>query len=190
MAITLPRKPPIVRVPVSQSLWRVHQSHLGAIWYGPGPKAVGRFDDPALGFGTLYLGATPGVAVLETLVRGASRCVVEQKEWNARSICRVRLAERLEMLQFEGARLPEFGIGAERAHAGVYDECQEFSAAVHAKWPKIDGLQYRSRWDPSQLCWVVFDRAAHKVSAADPSEPLAGSRTGDEVLDTYPIRVV
>ena len=190
MAIVLPRNPPLVTVPVSRALWRVHQSDLGAVWYGPGAKATHRFDDPAIGYGVLYLGETPGVTVLETLVRGTSHCIVMQAEWQSRSITRVRLAEKLQGLQFEVKRLPEFGIGAERAHAGAYEECQALSAEVYASLPNVDGIQYRSRWDPSCLCWAVFDRAAHKIAGADPSDPLEGSAIGEEVLDTYPIVVV
>jgi hypothetical protein len=190
MPIALPAKPPLIGVPVSRALWRLHRNNLGAIWFGPGAEAKGRFDDPALGFGVLYLGETPGVTVLETLVRGTSRCTVARADWKSCAISRVRLAEKLQMLQLEGRRLPEFGIGAERAHSSVYDECQAFSAEVHASLPNVDGIQYRSRWDPSCLCWAVFDRAAHKIAGADPSDPLHGSAISDEVLDTYPILVV
>lgn len=189
MAIPLPAKPPVVGVPVSRALWRLHRRDLGAIWFGPRAKALGRFDDPALGYGVLYLGETPGVTVLETLIRGTSRCTVQQADWRSCVVSRVGLAEKLHVLQFEGRRLPEFGIGAERAHAGAYDECQALSAEVHATLPNVDGIQYRSRWDPSCLCWAVFDRAAHKIAGADPSEPLHGSAIGEEVLDTYPILV-
>lgn len=190
MTIVVPGKPPVVTVPVSRSLLRVHRTGRGAIWFGPGAKAVGRFDDPALGFGVCYLGETPGVAALETLVRGASRCIVDRGEWEARSVSRVHLTAKLRMLQFEGARLPAFGIGADRAHAGVYDECQQLAADVHATLLDVDGIQFRSRWDTSRLCWAVFDRAAHKIAASDEPEPLDGSAVGDEVLDAYPILIV
>lgn len=190
MPIALPAKPPLTAVPVSRALWRLHRKDLGAIWFGPRAEALGRFDDPALGYGVLYLGETPGVTVLETLVRGTSRCIVSRQKWKNCSILRVRLKEKLQVLQFEGKRLPEFGIGAERAHSSEYEECQALSAEVHASLPDVDGIQFRSRWDPSCLCWAVFDRAAHKIAGADPSDPLEGSAIGEEVLDTYPILVV
>jgi hypothetical protein len=183
MAIPLPPRPPLVTVPVSRALWRLRQVEH------PVPER-GVVDDPALGYGVLYLAETPGVAVLETLVRGARRCVVARTEWESRSVARVSLSEKLRVLQFEGKRLPEFGIGADRAHAGIYDECQELSAAVHASLPDVDGIQFRSRWDQSRLCWAVFDRAAHKIAGAERSIPLQDSPVGDEVLDTYPIRIV
>jgi hypothetical protein len=190
MPISLPDPAPWVEVPVSRPLWRVHRSALDPLWFGPGARAAGRFDDPDLRFGVCYLGETPGVAVLETLVRGAARCVVDRAEWASRSVTRVRLARKLRMLQFEGERLPEFGIGADRAHAGTYGECQRLSAEVHATLPRLDGIQFRSRWDPSRLCWALFDRAASRIAGTDPPEPLDGGALGDEVLETYPIVLV
>ncbi|HEX8360108.1 MAG TPA: RES family NAD+ phosphorylase [Longimicrobium sp.] len=188
MAIALPDKPPIVMVPASRVLWRVHQTALGALWFGRSRRY--RFDDPRRLFGVAYLGESPAVSVLETLVRGWARCAVDQQEWEARSVSRVHLAEKLRMLQFEGDKLPVFGVGVERASAAGYAECQRLSAELQHAHPELDGIQYRSRWDPTKLCWALFDRASHKIARADPSEPLAGSAIGDEVLDSYRILLV
>lgn len=188
MSIALPGRLPLVRVKPSQPLWRVHETRFGAIWYGT--RADKRFDDPAGVFGVLYLGESPAVAVLETLVRGADRCVVDQREWNLRSVSQVSLAEELRMVQFEGPGLRRFGIGAERAHAGSYAECQQLSATLHARHPDVDGIQFRSRWDTSRMCWAVFDRASHKIAAAGAPHRLNGSRIGDQVLDECEIQLV
>lgn len=188
MSVTLPNRLPLVRVKASQPLWRVHETRFGAIWYGT--KANKRFDDPAGGFGVLYLGESPGVAVLETLVRGADRCIVDQREWNLRSVSQVSLAQDLWMVQFEGPGLRRFGIGAERAHAGSYTECQEFSATLHARHPDVDGIQFRSRWDTSRLCWAIFDRAGHKIGPAGAPHRLHRSTIGDQVLDECEIQLV
>lgn len=188
MSIPLPDPLPIVTIQVARPLWRVHETRLGAIWYGK--RADKRFDDPAGVFGVLYLGESPAVAVLETLVRGSDRCIVDQGEWNLRSVSRAYLAAELRMLQFEGSALRRFGIGAERAHAGSYGECQELSAALHARHPEVDGIQFRSRWDTSQLCWAVFDRAKHKIKGTGRAVPLSGSRIGDQVLDECRIQLV
>jgi hypothetical protein len=188
VTIGLPGRLPIVGVEVSRPLWRVHETRFGAIWYGTG--ADKRFDDPAGGFGVLYLGESPAVAVLETLVRGSDRCIVDQREWNLRSASRLYLAEELRVLQFEGSALRRFGIGAERAHAGEYAECQELSAALHARHSDVDGIQFRSRWDTSKLCWAVFERARHKIKRAGAPTALKGSTMGDQVLDECEIRLV
>ncbi len=188
MPIVLPGRLPIATVEVSRPLWRVHETSFGAIWYGT--KADKRFDDPAGSYGVLYLGARPSVAVLETLVRGADRCIVDQREWDRRSVSRVYLSEELRLLQFEGPALRRFGIGAERAHAGGYTECQELSATLHARHPGVDGIQFRSRWDTSQLCWAVFDRANSKIGGAGAPKALKDSRIGNEVLDECEIQLV
>lgn len=188
MAIRVPAKLPVAVVPVSQPLWRVHQSRLEPLWFGPEGAAPppGRFDGPALGFGVRYLGETPGVSVLEALVRGAEECMVDRSRWEARSISRIGPAEPLRMARFEGERLPLFGVGMDRASAADRAECQQLSAAIHAS-PSVDGIQYRSRWDPTKLCWALFARASHKVAAAGPPVRLAGSALGDEALDAYSI---
>lgn len=188
MPIALPGTLPLVHITVSRPLWRVHPSVLRALWYGK--AADKRFDDPQGKFGVLYLGETPAVAVMETLVRGSDRCVVDRAEWELRSVSRVYLAEDLRMLQFEGPALRRFGIGAERVHAGAYAECQELSAALHARHPDVDGIQFRSRWDTSQLCWAVFERAKDKIRGAGAPKPLKDSRIGDEVLDECEIQLV
>ncbi|HST57962.1 MAG TPA: RES family NAD+ phosphorylase [Longimicrobium sp.] len=188
MAIRLPDPLPIVTIDVSRPIWRVHETGFGAIWYGR--RVNNRFDDPAAGYGALYLGESPSVAVLETLVRGSDRCVVEQRKWDSCSISSVHLAEELQLMQFEGSALRRFGVGAERAHAGVYTECQELSATLHARHLDVDGIQFRSRWDTSKLCWVVFDRAAHKIRDAGTPQPLKGSKIGDRVLDECGITFV
>lgn len=188
MAIRLPDRPPIVGVEVSRPIWRVHATGFGAIWYGR--KADKRFDDPAAGFGVLYLGESPAVAVLETLVRGSDRCIVDQREWDLRSVSCVYLAEALRLMQLEGSALRRFGVGADRAHAGGYTECQALSAALHALHLDVDGIQFRSRWDTSKLCWAVFDRAAHKIKGVGAPQPLNASRIGDRVLDECEIRLI
>lgn len=188
MSIQLPGRIPLVTIDVSQPLWRVHESRFGAVHFGRGANK--RFDCPAGSFGVLYLGGSPGVAVLETLVRGADRCVVDERQWLLRSVSRVYLAEALRLMAFEGKFLPRFGVGAERAHAGAYGECQELSAALHGRHADVDGIQFRSRWDTSRLCWAVFERAQHKVRGVGSPRPLHGSRAGDQVLDEYEILLV
>lgn len=188
MSISVPDRLPIVAVKLSCEVWRVHESRFGAVWFGT--KADKRFDDPAGKFGVLYLGESPAVAVLETLVRGADRCIVDQRLWDARSVSRIYLASELRVVQLEGAGLKRFGIGAERVHAGGYRECQELSATLHADHPDVDGIQFRSRWDTSQLCWAVFDRAKHKIRGAGAPLPLKDSVVGDRILDECEIQLV
>jgi len=165
MTLRLPRDPPIVEVSLGQVLWRVHLLRYGAVWFGPGAGAPpkGRFDAPAGQYGTCYFGESLGVAILETLVRGRRRPLISRAELEVRGGSAFGLAAPLRMLQLEGAGLPSFGISAHEVMGSDYAACQDLARRVHAKFPEVDGIQYRSRWDSGSLCWAVFDRADSRI---------------------------
>src|SRR5688500_16339525 len=111
MPIRLPKNPPIVEVPVTQVLWRVHRLEHEPLWFGPAPgqPPQGRFDAASGEYGTCYFGATVGVAILETLVRGLKVPVIPRSALQARGASALALAEPLRMLQLEGKGLSSFG---------------------------------------------------------------------------------
>lgn len=165
MPIPLPGDPPLVDVPVTQVLWRVHPLAFGTLWFGPakGDAPRNRFDAPGGEFGICYFGATLGVAILETLVRGKKAPIIPRSELQTRGGSTVSLAQPLRMLQLEGKGLPSFGIGAHEVSSDRYEECQELARQLHRCLASVDGIQYRSRWDTSELCWALFDRAQAKL---------------------------
>lgn len=167
MPIRLPSDPPLVDVPVTQVLWRVHPIAFGPLWFGPakGDPPCHRFDAPGGEYGTCYFGATLGVSMLETMVRGLRVPTISRGDLRLRAASSVSLAAPLRMLQLEGKGMPSFGVGAHDISADDYDECQDFARRVHGAHDDIDGIQYRSRWDTSELCWAVFDRAQAKLGA-------------------------
>ncbi|HWK90252.1 MAG TPA: RES family NAD+ phosphorylase, partial [Longimicrobium sp.] len=166
MAIALPKQLPLVTLPARTGLWRVHRKELDALWFGPDrtrPPA-GRFAAPGHEFGVCYFGDCLEVAVLETIVRSRTLPIVEQADLEARAVTQLTSTGDLRMLRFEGAGLPVLRVSAGQTHAEPYRECQQMALALHDGHPDVDGIQYRSRWDNSRLCWAVFDRAAGKLS--------------------------
>jgi hypothetical protein len=165
MSIRLPKAPPIVDVSVTQVLWRVHQLAHEPVWFGPAPgnPPHGRFDAPDHEFGVCYLGATPGVTILETLVRGLKVPIIPRSALQMRGLSAIALAEPLRMLQLEGKGLPSFRVSAHEICGPDAADCQDFARRVHAKLMDVDGIQYRSRWDTSELCWAVFERARARL---------------------------
>lgn len=165
MSIRLPKAPPIVDVSVTQVLWRVHLLAHEPVWFGPAPDSPphGRFDAPAREYGVCYLGATPGVTILETLVRGLKVPIIPRSALQTRGLSAVALAQPLRMLQLEGKGLPSFRVSAHEICGPDAADCQDFALRVHAKLEDVDGIQYRSRWDTSELCWAVFDRARTRL---------------------------
>lgn len=167
MPIRLPKDPPLVDVPVTQVLWRVHPLAFGPLWFGPakGDPPRSRFDAPGGEFGMCYFGAALGVSILETLVRGKKVPIIPRAELAVRGASTVALKEPLRMLQLEGKGLASFGLSAHVVCGGSYGDCQDLARRVYAKLDGVDGIQYRSRWDTSELCWAVFDRAQAKLGA-------------------------
>jgi hypothetical protein len=174
MPIRLPRNPLIAEVPVTQVLWRVHQLKHDALWFGPaaGDPPQGRFDAPAGEYGVCYFGATPGVTILETLVRGLKVPIIPRAALQVRGLSAIALAEPLRMLQLEGKGLPGFGLSAHEIASPDVADCRDLTQRVHEKLPDVDGIQYRSRWDTSELCWAVFDRARGRIGTVLGTQPL------------------
>lgn len=69
------------------------------------------------------------------------------------------------MLQLEGKGLTSFGLSMDKVSGDRYAECQDLARRVHSRFANVDGIQYRSRWDTSELCWAVFERAQVKLGA-------------------------
>jgi hypothetical protein len=165
MSLRLPKDPPVAEVPLDRVLWRVHRLEHGPLWFGPaaGAPPSGRFDAPRGEFGICYFAETLGVALLETLVRGGKQPLISRAQLEVRGGSVLGLAAPLRMLQLEGPGLSSFGISAHEVMGSDYAVCQELAHRVHDKFPELDGIQYRSRWDTSTLCWAVFDRAEGRI---------------------------
>ena len=135
------------------------------MFFGPaaGNPPSGRFDAPGGEYGVCYFAATLGVAILETLVRGSKVPVILRADLRARRASSIALAEPLRMLQLEGKGLSSFGVSAHQVAGDDVAACQDLARRVHEALPEVDGIQYRSRWDTSELCWAVFDRAQERI---------------------------
>jgi hypothetical protein len=175
MPARLPRNPPIVEVPVTQVLWRVHRLEHDPLWFGPGAgkPPSGRFDAPGGEYGTCYFGAALGVAMLETLVRGMKVPIIARTALGERGAFAVAIAEPLRMLPLEGKGLSSFGLSAHEVSGPDLTGCQELALRIHQELPDVDGIQYRSRWDTSELCWAVFDRARGRLGGVLGTQHLA-----------------
>lgn len=190
MAIVLPKRIPIATVARGSTLWRVHRREHDALWFGPGAGTPprGRFDAPASEFGVCYFGESIGVGVLETLVRG-SRRLLDRADLEARVVSAVTAHEPMRFLRFEGPGLARLGIGAEEAHSAAYGECRQMVLELFQSHPEVDGVQYRSRWDNSLLCWAVFDRAQDKLQTPQPPVWLGDGAVIGPALDRYELEI-
>ena len=60
-----------------------------------------------------------------------------------------------------------------RTFSGVCTKTQPLSAELHAS-TDLDGIAYRSRLEPDQLCVALFDRADHEIEMIEEGEPIDG----------------
>ncbi|MFL5537609.1 MAG: RES family NAD+ phosphorylase [Longimicrobiaceae bacterium] len=161
MPIHLPADPPVVELGVQAVLWRVHRREYDALWFGRTGRY--RFDAPGGEYGVCYFGASLGVAILETVVRGKRVPVIPRADLEARNGTTAAPTAALRMLQLEGSGLPSFGLSAHEVMGPDYTDCRDLALRAWREHPELDGIQFRSRWDNS-LCWAVFDRAETKVA--------------------------
>jgi hypothetical protein len=190
MPIVLPGRIPTVTLPAPTELWRVHRREHGPLWFGPaaGSPPRSRFDAPAGEFGICYFAESIGVAVLEALVRG-SRRLLDRAELEARVVSTIPVREPLKLLRFEGPGLAKLGIGAEQAHARDYGDSQRMMLELFHSHPGVDGVQYRSRWDNSRICWAIFDRTRDKLAPPHPPAWLGDAAVIGPTLDRYELEI-
>jgi hypothetical protein len=191
MPIILPKRIKIKTLPRSSAIWRVHRTEHDPLWFGPaaGMPPQGRFDAPGGQFGVCYFGGSLAVAVLETLVRGSHDRVLDCAMIEARSVTHFTTHESLRLLQFEGAGLVSLGLGAERAHAAEYKDTQQMMLEPFEQHPEVDGIRYRSRWDNSLLCYVLFERARSALSRTG-TRWLGDPAVIGSTLDRYELEIV
>lgn len=161
---------PTARIASGQVLYRVHGAHDPAHWYGL-REASWRWDDPARGYGVLYLGRSLVGPFAETLLRRPSDREVTWSRIAQKRSATFVTTRPLRLAKIHGPGLAWFGVTASQAASDTdpaaptlaYETTQRISAIVHNE-TGLDGIQYRSRFDSDELCIALFDRASDAVA--------------------------
>ena len=149
-------------------MFRVSSHNTGEPYFG---KHQGnRFDapqlDPTARYGTCYFGENFTVAVAETLLHDRvpenGYFFVEMAVILARYHISFKGTD-LVLADLTGAELKRMGGHAGLSGTSSYKTPQNWSAAIHNHPDAVDGFQYVSRHLNTAMCYVVFERAAHKV---------------------------
>jgi RES domain len=153
-------------------LWRIHKTTRSALHFDRRINES-RFNSPDGNYGVLYAGFDSYVAFRETIrVYSSTRIGIDFLE--ARCLSTIMLREDLRLVDLSGAGLT--GIAADgRLTTGSYILSRMWSQALynheqevnklHQK-SEMDGIYYRSRFDPSKFCIALYeDRAKPKISA-------------------------
>ena len=189
--MTLPRRLPVGHLPGETQLWRIHERMHEPLWFGPSPGCPpqNRFDAPGGEFRVCYFGESLEAAFVETMVRGRSRLMVALAELHARVATAVPLARDLRLVRLHSDGLVRFSLSAAAPHAETYAECRRLAHALWNHPDEIDGIEYRSRWDDSEFCIALFDRASAALAPASPPLPLDAPAVIRPVLRRYHVGV-
>lgn len=148
---------------VTGDLYRLHRADHDPLHFGR--SARNRFDDPSGQFGVLYAGDSPACAFVETYGRlDHIPRLVTQQELGDRCLSRLVPRSPLRVVDLSAAGLRRLDAD-NRLCTGDYRIAQRWSAALHDHPDRPDGILYRSRHDPSRVCFALFDRAAELMDA-------------------------
>jgi RES domain len=176
--MTVPGAMPVATVATGQTLHRLHDAAVAALWYGR-KDATWRWDDPHGKYGVLYLGKTLVGPFAETLLRMPSDPDILWGQVRQKRAATFMTTRTLRLAKLHGPGLAWFrtttaGVAADFDPAikpGAYDTTQRISAMVHSD-TKLDGIQYRSRFDNDELCIALFDRADSAIRLATEGMPI------------------
>lgn len=168
-------------------LYRIHPVARPALFFGPPPGSppAGRFDSPSGRFRVLYAACDLPGAIAETLLRQPERRRVSPARVAERALARLAATLPLSLVDLAGPGLSQLGLDA-RLASGPYEPCGAWAEALHAHRSAPDGLLYPSRFDPSERCVALFDRAADRLAPMGESVKLLSLAAElGAVLDRY-----
>jgi len=92
-------------------------------------------------------------------------------------------------LSFQGVTVADISADHNvEIYPGAYAKAQAISAQVHAT-TDLDGIAYRSRLEPDQICVALFDRADHKIELVIEGKPIDRSWV-DNLLESHGKHIV
>jgi hypothetical protein len=141
--------------------YRVHRVALDPLFFGK--TGSNRFDAPAGEFGVLYMAQHPRGAFVETFGHETGMRLLAARELEERSLAELRTTRPLALVDLTGKGLARIGADG-RLLDGDYVAAQAWAKALHDHPRRPDGIAYRSRHDPSQVCAAVFERARARVT--------------------------
>ncbi len=178
----LPRPPPdhaaslplpIREFPVGAIFNRIHRTQHAAIFFSPGEgkPPAGRFDSATGASGVLYGAETFAGAFIETVLRNPARRLIGMAEIESGSLAVIGTGRITRLVDLQGDGLQQLGLDGS-IFTGPYQNCGLWTDALFRHPDRPDGIVYRSRHDPGQICFAWFERADLGMTLASGSVPL------------------
>jgi chromosome partitioning protein len=155
-----PRELPLYVLEQGLSLFRIHSSAYGAMHFDRSNRS--RFASPAGDYGVLYTALDYYIAFRETLQPRDFR-LISGEVLQRMCLSQLYLKRDLRLVDLSGAGLVKIGADA-RIVTGSYQLAQSWSQTLYEHPDRVDGIYYRSRYDPSRCCVVLYE---NRVAPSD-----------------------
>ena len=166
--------------------------------FKPSPS---RFSDPRIGesgydpYGTLYIGESFEVCVLETIIRDSGiglegkAIPISESELSKWSIAELEASEPMRFLDLTGGGAVALQVPTDAIRAKDHGLGQAWSAAIHNHPDEPDGLLFSSRLN-EQTNAAVFSRALGPLDVIGMQRIIDMEDELAELLDKYKIALV
>jgi RES domain len=142
-------------------LYRIHTNPFNAIYYSLDDDEQdrhSRFNDPQRKYGVMYAALDEQIALRETVSLTDFRIVIVEN-LQKQCLSELSLLRDLILVDLSGSGLAR--IGADSRLTTLTNEDyqipQAWSRAFYEHPDNVDGIYYRSRYDPSGLCVALFE---------------------------------
>ena len=147
-----------------------------------------RWSSRTRAFKVIYVGQQIETSLAETIIRDRFEAIsVADRILNLSEVLNWAIAEvhskkALNLLDLTSVGPLRMGLDTDAVGAKAHLTGQEFSDALHAEFPELDGIMYLSRLTRGR-CVAVYDRSIEQCLTADPAIGLACVRSLRDVLE-------
>lgn len=178
---------PLIYTASTTALWcRSHKAGYDPIFFGR--NRAQRWDAPKGDYGVLYLGADERCAFMESIGRSYLRTrLVPASVLKVRQLSKIRFSKELCLIDLVASGgLTRLGAEGSLANGLGYRNSQRWSEALRSHPAKIDGIYYRSRYDPALTACALFDHCQPFVDVVEDCGAWAGQPVLlGSILDHY-----
>lgn len=161
------REPLLHAAAIAQAWYRSHKSEHDAVFFGR--RRAQRWDAPKGNFGVLYLGASEYSAFMESIGRGVLQTrFIPASLLKGYHLTKIRCSRDLALVDFvTSGGLTRLGAEGSLANGLGYRNSQRWSEALRSHPARLDGIYYRSRFDPALTACALYDHCAPFIEVVE-----------------------
>jgi hypothetical protein len=166
----LDRREPLIYAASTTEVWfRSHKTGYDPLFFGR--NQAQRWDAPKGDYGILYLGADERCAFMESIGRRVLRTrLVPASQLKTRQLSKIRFTRELRLVDFVASGgLTRLAAEGSLASGLGYRNSQRWSEALRSHPARLDGIYYRSRYNPALKACALYDHCQPFVEGVENS---------------------